>query len=167
MDPNRALGILEDARTLANEAVWAIALQRRRLRTSESEDNEFLFRVFYDWQYAIVMLRRLRTCAMLASRVPRVAATVEHAIDDFDRALPHLREMRNVGEHIDDYKASDGRRGHPVSSGQVQVGQFGERTLTWLNGELDIDLALAAAKSLYSAICDAFKLVLAHRDASP
>jgi hypothetical protein len=42
----------ERARRLANLAVWTVALQKRRLKTNEPEDAEFLFRRWADFQQA-------------------------------------------------------------------------------------------------------------------
>jgi hypothetical protein len=43
--------ILERARSLCNEAVWTVALQRTRLRSSEPEDAEFVFRKWADFRF--------------------------------------------------------------------------------------------------------------------
>lgn len=90
--------ILERASTLANDAMFSIALQRRRLRSNEPEDDVFVMRWWADLQFFIVALRRLRRAAELARRVPSIANSISSALKTFDTALPSLFTMRNVGE---------------------------------------------------------------------
>jgi hypothetical protein len=150
--PSRA-AILERARSLANEAVWAVALQHRRLRTQEPEDDHFVFRYVTDLQFLIVALRRLRRAAELAARAPDVSADLGAAVNAFDSALPALAVMRNVGEHIDEYAVDHPKRRHrKVDRRQLQVSVWNGSTYQWLGHELDIDAALTAAENLYHAI---------------
>jgi hypothetical protein len=106
--------ILERAHSLANKAVHTVALQHRRLRGAEPEDDTFIFRWWADLQFLIVALRRLRRAAQLASHVPTVTNDIDQALRQFDRALPGLATMRNIGEHIDDYALETPRRRHNV-----------------------------------------------------
>lgn len=125
--------ILERSRSLANETMWTIALQDRRLGTTEPEDHEFVFRWWADLQFLIVALRRLRRIAVLASHVPSAATDIEDRIDRFDAALPGLNVMRNVGEHVDSYALDDPARHHREGDRQaLQVGSWDGRTFTWL-----------------------------------
>src|SRR5438876_156473 len=93
----------ERARRLANLARWTVALQRRRLKTDEPEDGEFLFRRWADFQFLIVALTRLRRAATLAAKVPTLPNTIKGALANFDFALPTLKNMRDIAEHFDDY----------------------------------------------------------------
>ena len=52
--------IPERAKSFCNEACFTIALQHRRLKTTEPEDGVFVFRWHADLQFLIVALRRLR-----------------------------------------------------------------------------------------------------------
>ena len=61
--------IMERARSLANEAMFTLALQRRRIRSNGPEDDIFVMRWWADLQFLIVALRRLRRTAELAGRV--------------------------------------------------------------------------------------------------
>lgn len=145
---------IERAHSLANEAIHMVALQRRRLQSEEPEDETFVFRRWADFQFFIVSLRRLRQAALLAAR-PRASKTaIESAISQFDESLPGLWEMRNVGEHVDEYAVERGRDRN-VSRRTLQVGTFDTTTLKWLGERLDADDALAAAERLYGAIKDA------------
>jgi hypothetical protein len=155
MDELSDAAILERARSLANEAVHMVALQRRRLQSEEPEDRAFIFRRWADFQFLIISLRRLRLAGVLAARPKSSRAVIKKAIRKFDDALPdRLRTMRNVGEHIDEYAIEKGRD-RRVSRRQLQVGTFDDATFEWLGGNLNADDALVAAEALYSAIKDA------------
>jgi hypothetical protein len=137
---------LDRARSLCNHACWSCALQVRRLRSEEPEDQEFIFRFWADLQYLIVALRRMRRAALIAAFEP----DVNSAIAEFDRSLPDLAKMRNVGEHIDDYAADSPKRRHrDVSRTALQVGEFDGTVFSWLGGDLNIDEALRAAETIY------------------
>jgi hypothetical protein len=118
-----------------------------------SEDETFVFRFWADLQFLIVALRRLRLAVQLATRVPQVRGTLQVALTDFDAALPGLRRMRNVGEHIDDYALDAPKRHHPeVKRGELQSGTWDGTTFVWLGHKLDIDVALDAAGKLFRAV---------------
>jgi hypothetical protein len=139
------------AASLANEAVFAIALQCRRLRSTEPEDAEFVMRWWADAQFLVVMLRRLRRTAELAMNVPRARGEVEQALSEFDRNVPAVRKMRDVGEHIDEYALDQGRN-KSVSRRALQVGSWDGTTLSWLGDSLNADQALGSAEALVAAI---------------
>lgn len=145
--------ILERAKSLCNRAVFTIALQRRRLRSVEPEDDTFIFRKWADFEFLIVALRRLRRAAGLAARPSHLRPAIEAATAEFDAALPGLVTMRDVGEHIDDYALKAPTRHHRnVIPGQLQVGSLDETVFDWLGHQLDTDVALAAAEKLFSAV---------------
>jgi hypothetical protein len=146
---------LERARSLTNEAMLAVALQRRRLVTREPEDDNFVFRQWADFQFFLVALRRLRRAAAIAAGRPRV----DTALRAFDAAVPYLAKLRNVGEHIDEYAlASPKRRSRPtaakagVTPRDLQVGQWNESEWNWLGELVDVDRALKAAEGLHDAV---------------
>lgn len=166
--------IIERSRSLCSEACYAIALQCRRLRSVEPEDEAFVFRWWADLQFLIVMLRRLQRAAELATRVSSVAPEVRNAIAVFEAALPGLSTMRNVGEHVDEYASGEAierskkwNSRHPdrepkmvISHRQVQVGSWNGTVFSWLSDEgdsdqwleLDIDVARRAADELFRVI---------------
>lgn len=150
--------ILERAFSLVDEAAHTIVLQRRRLGSKEPEDEVFIFRWWADLQFFIVALRRLRRAAEIASRVPKVASELNIAIMKFDKALPMLSTMRNVGEHIDDYALDSPRRRYKhITRHSLQVGTWDGVTFEWLDERLNVDDALLASKELYSAVRSALK----------
>jgi hypothetical protein len=162
--------ILERAKSLSNRGCFTVALQRRRLRSAEPEDDTFIFRWWADLEFLVAALRRLRRAAQLATRVSNTgpAAAVSAALTDFDVTLPGLATMRNVGEHIDDYALNaPTRHHHEVRSGQLQVGSWEGTVFDWLGHQLDIDVALAAAEKLFYAVEQAaeqqFRLVATAR----
>ena len=113
-----------------------------------------MLRWWADLQFLIVTLQRMRTAARIALRSPSVRAEINASLDAFDKALPMLRTMRNVGEHIDDY-AVDRGRDREVERGMLQVGTWNGTTYAWLGHELNIDAARDAAKALHRTVCDA------------
>ena len=107
-------------------------------------------------QFFIVALRRLRRSAELAARVPAVSDTILRGIAEFDKALPNLRKMRNVGEHIDDYALDSKRRHHPdIDRRQLQVSSWDGTIFVWLNAALNVDDALSAAQELFLTVRNA------------
>jgi hypothetical protein len=147
---------LERAHGLANDAVRSVALQRRRLRSTEPEDDEFVMRWWADAQMLIVMLRRLRRAAELAAKVPSARTRMARALDQFDHALPSLRKMRDVGEHIDEYALDEGKD-RAISRRSLQVGQWDGTSLCWLGQSLNVDVAMQAAEDLYVSVRDAMR----------
>jgi hypothetical protein len=61
----------ERAHSLASEAVRMVALQRRRLRSEEQGDQEFVFRRWADFQFLVISLHRLRLAGLLAAKSKR------------------------------------------------------------------------------------------------
>jgi hypothetical protein len=150
---------MERARSLANEAMFTVALQRRRIRSKEPEDAAFVMRWWADLQFFVVALRRLRRAAELASRVERAKDSLSAALRAFDDALPQLTVMRNVGEHIDDYAVDSPKRRHKgVSRQGLQVGTWDGTTYEWLGESLNVDVAHDAAHTLFVAVTSAAKM---------
>jgi hypothetical protein len=148
--PSEAASI-ERARSLANEAMHMVSLQRRRIRSQEPEDETFAFRWWTDFQFLVISLWRLRSAAVLAIRSHSAPSPLKTALGAFDQALPDLRRMRNVGEHADEY-ALDRGRDRAVDRRHLQAGAFDGTTFLWLRGRLNLDQALVAAENLYRAI---------------
>jgi hypothetical protein len=145
--------VLERARSLCSEACFTVALQRRRLRSAEPEDDKFIFRWWADLQFLIVALRRLQRAAQIATHVPEVHLQVIEAITEFKASLPGLDTLRNIGEHIDEY-AVDSPKRHDISIDRrgLQVGTWDGTTFSWLNQQLNIDTAMLAAEKLFLAV---------------
>jgi hypothetical protein len=147
---------LERAHSLVNEAMFVVSLQRRRLQTTEPEDNEFLGRIWADWEFFVVALSRLRRRAAIVRDVPEVAS----ALSQFDRVLPHLKTLRDVAEHIDAYAVDHPKRHDPsVSRRQISVGAFNADSFQMHLGadhiRLEADAALEAAARVDRAVRNA------------
>lgn len=145
---------LAQAYSFSNEAMYMVAIQCRRIRSSEPEGRHFVLRWWADLQFLIVALWRLRSAAVLALQSEPGNSSLRGAIVSFDTALPDLRRMRNVGEHVGDYAMENGRD-RTVQKKQLQVGSFDGRSFFWLDAELNIDLALAAAEWMHRVVKDA------------
>lgn len=146
---------MERALRFANIAMLTIALQRRRLRSVEPEDERFAFRWWADFEFMITALRRMRRAAELAAKAPSVRVEIEAAIAVFDAAVPSLLAMRIVAEHIEDYGVDDPRRRlRDADRGQLEVSTWGSSTVEWLGRELNIDDAFAATSTLLRVMRD-------------
>lgn len=99
----------ERARRLANLAVWTVDLQRRRLNSNEPEDEKFVLRKLADFHFLVIALTRLRRAAVLAAKVKSIESKIKIALREFDAALPNLKKMRDVAEHIDEYAVNSGK----------------------------------------------------------
>jgi len=158
--PPSEMVILERAKSLCNVACFTIALQCRRLKTSEPEDEIFVLHWYADLRFLILTLRRLRRAAKLAADVPSVSACIEVAIFRFDKSLPGLGKLRNVDEHIDDYVRGNPKNQHKeIIRDELQRNSFDGSVFYWLGAELDIDVALKAAEALFAAVVEAVKQV--------
>lgn len=144
----------ERARRLANVEVWTIALQVRRLRSKEPEDGDFHFRKWADFQFLIVALTRLRRAAVLAGKVPTINRDIQSSIQQFDTALPKLKDMRNIAEHFDAYAMEEGKMSGQdgISRRGLEVGVISDTSFQWFGHTLNSDTAMKAADKLFEAI---------------
>jgi hypothetical protein len=150
--------VYERARRLANQALWTIDLQRRRLSSDEPEDDKFVLRKWSDFHFLIVALTRLRRAAELAAKVPVMSERMREALEIFDSTVPHLKKMRDVAEHIDDY-AVDRGRDRSISRKSLEVASSDGETWEWLGFEIDGGKALSASVSLFGALKDCAPLL--------
>jgi hypothetical protein len=143
----------ERARRLANISLWAVDLQCRRLSSTEPEDTEFIFRKWADFDFLIVSLTRLRRAAKLTANIPQFNSRLSAALREFDASLPHLKKMRDVAEHVDDY-ARDIGRDKSVHRQSLEVSSMTDDgpELEWLEGNLNSQVALVAGQKLFAAI---------------
>lgn len=105
-----------------------------------------------DAQFLVMALSRLKRTAVLAKSVLRAKAEMVTAINAFDAALPGLKNMRDISEHVDAYGRDDGNESHTFSRKELQVGSWDGTTCTWLGYSLNVDVALQTAKQLYDAV---------------
>lgn len=157
MKPDSA-ATYERARRLANQALWTVDLQCRRLNSDEPEDDRFILRKWSDFHFLIVALTRLRRASELAAKVPAINEGIRAALQTFDATLPHLKKMRDVAEHIDDY-AVDSGKDRSISRKSLEVGSSDGETWEWLGFEIDTNNALSASIALFEALKDCASLV--------
>lgn len=165
MKPER-VATYERARRLGNQALWTIDLQRRRLNADEPGDAKFILRRWSDFHFLIVALTRLRRAASLAAKVPPISTRMRNALKTFDAALPHLKKMRDVAEHIDDY-AVDGGKDRNISRKSLEVASSDGEIWQWLGFKIDASVALAASVALFGAMKDCAPLVKELPDNAP
>jgi hypothetical protein len=151
----------ERCHSIVNEGMWPVALQCRRLRGHEPEDDNFIFRWWADLQFLIVALTRLRRAALILTHGRDASPSVKDAVKAFDKRLPGLRRMRNIGEHIDAYTLDkQDRHDKSVYRQDLQVGHWDGKVFSWLGQELDVHEALAASEDVFRAVKAAMPAVM-------
>ena len=141
------VAIYEDARNMANIAVWGIELQIQRLRRVESELEEFVMQPVIDFHFLVTALSRLRITAEMISKI----CDLSSAINAFDKSLPDLRAIRNILEHIDEYRVGKGHNKNvPQNSFQTII--FDGDIIKWVNCEINLEDAIKASSDLFMAI---------------
>jgi hypothetical protein len=155
------------ARSTANDAIRAVALQRDRIK--DREDDAYFaaagFRQEVDVAFLLVALRWLREACQLVVELTQNAALAA-AIGNFDRRLPAARDLRDVREHIRDYIQGSGKlqRDTTPPDRLVSMASLGSRTwlghdelshFIWAGKEVRLDDALPAAERLYRAMQEA------------
>jgi hypothetical protein len=125
----------------------------------EPEDGNFVLRRWADFDFLIVALTRLRQAARLAAKVPQLQASLDTALVQFDEALPNLKKMRDVAEHIDDYALDEGRQKAVArQSLEVSTMEADGPTLCWLQARLNARDASQASRALFTAVKEASQL---------
>ena len=155
------------ANIAANDAMRAVAMQRHRVDHGTMADDAFFaadgFRREVDVYFMLLALRWLHEC-LLAADLTQDAALVD-ALADFDRALPHARDMRDVREHISHYIRDKGNLqadgtapGRQVRGGALAVttwlGQGRGTIFVWAGKEIHLDLVVPVAERVYCALRD-------------
>jgi hypothetical protein len=144
-------GTLDRAVRTASESMQGIDLQIRRVRGTEPEDDEWLFRVWMDFQFLIACLWRLRMAGRMAAAA---ADEVRAAVAVFDQEIPDLALMRHVSQHLEEYAVDGPKRrqkppgsAEPVGRRRLEVGGPSADRFDWLGGTIVVDQARRAACS--------------------
>lgn len=155
------------ARSTANDAIRAVALQRDRIR--EKEDDAYFaaagFRQEVDVAFLLVALRWLREACQLVVELTQNEALAA-AVGNFDRRLPGARDLRDVREHIRDYIQGSGKLQKDTTPPDrvVSMASLGSRTwlghdelshFIWAGKEIRLDDDLPTAERLYRAMQEA------------
>jgi hypothetical protein len=146
MERNQRITYWEEARTLANIACWSIELQVKRLRRNEPEIPEFVMQPVADLRFLVTSVANLRKAADLACQ----ASDIAREIEEFDRAVPDWRRIRNAFEHIDEYWQQKGRD-KTLKPGDLATITFGP-VIEWAGMRLDPQMTMTAAHNLFLAI---------------
>jgi hypothetical protein len=145
----KIVAVYEDARSESNLAVWAIHLQIQRLRSEKNEIEGFVLQPVVDFHFLVTALTRLRKMADLVLK----HSDISEAIKQFDNALPDLRKIRNVLEHIDKYRLGEGRN-KKVSINGLRTIMLGPDKIQWLDYEIKIEQAAKVSDLLFQSIKD-------------
>jgi hypothetical protein len=151
------------ARSTADDAIRAVALQRDRIK--HRDDAYFAaagFRQEIDVAFLLLALRWLREACQLVAELTGDKSLAE-ALGNFDRRLPEARDLRDVREHIRDYikgsgklqtKATDPDRHVPLNSlgSRTWLGHDELSHFIWAGKEIPLNDALPAAETLYQAM---------------
>ena len=143
----KELAIFEDAKNMANIAVWGVELQIKRLQSQKNEISDFVMQPVVDFHFLIVALTRLRQSASLVSKISDIST----AINTFDSAIPDLRTVRNILEHIDEYRIGKGNN-KSVPKDSFQTILFGKKSIKWVNYEINLESAMKASSDLFTVI---------------
>ena len=146
-DNERIVATYEDARSLANIAVWSVELQIHRLKAEETEIPDFVMQPVVDFHFLVIALTRLRKAAELAAKTTDISA----ALKEFDETLPDLKKIRNVLEHIDEYRLGEGRNKN-VKANELQTVILNHDQIFWSGYEINPVKALQASDRLFNAI---------------
>jgi hypothetical protein len=141
------LAIYEDARHWANLAMWSVRLQIERLSKGGFEISEFVMQPIADFHFLLISLNRLRESALLVSQVSDLSSE----ISEFDRDLPWLKRLRNVLEHITEYRTGDGRD-KTVSKASLQVFLSDSNHIEWLGERVEYAKCKLACSMLFKSI---------------
>jgi hypothetical protein len=154
--------LIDRATRLANDYIMAVDIQLRRIRTADETVDDWPYVVWLDFQFLIVALARLRRAAVIARSVSVIKDHMQTALTAFDRAIPNIRDMRNVAEHIDEYAQDSPARRLSIDRRQLEVGAWDDNQFTWLGWTINYNHTLVAATQLYGAIRKSRNLLDSH-----
>jgi len=78
-------------------------------------------------------------------------SNISEAIKKFDETLPDLKDIRNVLEHIDEYRLGKGRNKN-VSANALRTILLGPDRIQWLDYEIKTNEAIEVSDFLFQAI---------------
>jgi len=121
----------------------AVALQCRRLRSTEPEDRDGPTRWRIDLQFLLIELELLGQEVEVFGKTAHI--DIGSAIRDYAAALSELRAMRAINAD-----SSDGRQ--RVDAREFQAYDWDGTTYTWAGYKVNIDHMRAAAEKLFNAM---------------
>ncbi len=165
-----AAEVVERAKSLANQWMWAVSLQHDRITRPRPQDKAFHpFRVDTfneaDVHFLLIALRRLRAVATTLEHAPQEWDPGRRAIEAFDARLPWLKRLRDVFEHLEDYAVDSNLRRSNTARRELQVWSNSEDGMQWLGHDVDWKEALLAAEDLYGVVKTAYDSLASQRRA--
>ena len=141
------LALYEDGRMMSSLAMWSIKLQMQRLNSIEPELTEYQIQNLVDLHFMVTALTRLRKIAEMLSGLIDISTELR----EFDKKLPDLKNIRNILEHIDEYRIGEGRDKKVGINGLLTVGLDVEN-ISWCGYDLNLIEALQLSEDLFEAI---------------
>jgi hypothetical protein len=125
-------------------------------KQSELDVNEFRLSYFWDFQFFIIAVYRIRNTIKLALKIKnkKIVDSLRTTMNIFDIKLPWIEKLRNASEHFDDYAIDEGRE-KTVRRGQLEVCQVENGTFYWLGEEVSIDDTIEECQELYKKLKEA------------
>lgn len=153
--------IVERAKSMANDWMWAIDLQLSRIKSPRLQDADYhSFGVNSandaDIHFLVISLARLRRIAVTIEHVPTQWENVHLAINNFDARLPWLKRMRDVFEHLEDYAVDSNLKRSSTSRRELQVWSLTDNGIHWLGFDINWEESRAAAIELHASIKSAY-----------
>ncbi len=158
---------LERAYLAATDAIYAIAMQRRRMEIPLEKGESFIFRREADLRFLLLASRWLKEACINAAETTD-EPTLHSANSAFNETCPNLKDIRDVYEHLAAYIDD---KGHLQNSQRVELDQQiqkewlftssfgvtdeGDLTYQWVKQEINVDQLVRAAKQLYASLLDA------------
>lgn len=156
----KEVAVYEDARNMANIATWGVELQIKRL-ASDNQIEEFVMQPVIDFHFLVTSLNRLRQAAGMVSKITDISKNIEQ----FDELLPDLRTIRNILEHIDEYRVGKGNN-KSVPEDSFQTLLIGNDIVSYVGYEINLESAMLASQELFSSIQAVSPNKLSKRDAA-
>ena len=100
-----------------------------------------------DFHFLVTALTRLRKAAELVAKTTDISTYLKQ----FDETLPDLTNIRNVLEHIDEYRLGKGRNKN-VRANELQTVYLDHDCIVWLGYKINPVEALQASNRLFNAI---------------
>lgn len=159
---------LEIAWSFATESIRAVEMFEYRLLNELPEDKFFKHKVFrdsVDFHCYLISLLRLKKAALLGFKsltIKEPKDDLKFAIKEFETATPFLADLRNIGEHFDEYIESRGRN-KLLKTGLLRVYKAGTSSknsyvMQWMGYTVDTKNTTAVANKLYRNFIKNYKM---------
>ena len=154
--------LYEDIRIIANTYTLMVKLQISRIDEELQNDEFFIMRQFVDFEFLLVALFRLRRAACAIKRILIARATIQQAIENYDKRLPDLKKLRNISEHYDAYLLKQGKDDtidrETIRSSFLTKCRL-NATFEWMGYTMNLNECMTAAEELFLEIQAIRKLI--------